>query len=167
MSLDYRGPGCVPVHLQVNGEPVTVHVEPRRTLLSVLREELGLTGAKHVCGEGTCGACTVLVDGEAVYSCLTLAIDCEGRDVRTIEGLARGAELHPVQRAFVEHDGYQCGFCTPGQVMAAVALLAHTPHPTEDQVRLGMSGNLCRCGAYQGIVDAVLAVASEGRPGDA
>ena len=167
MSLEYRGPGRVPVRMHVNEEAVTVHVEPRRTLLSVLRDELGLTGAKHVCGEGTCGACTVLVDGEAVYGCLTLAIDCEGREIRTIEGLARGGQLHPVQRAFVEHDGYQCGYCTPGQVLAAVALLEKIPHPSEEEVRLGMSGNLCRCGAYQGIVDAVLAAAGEGRPDDA
>jgi xanthine dehydrogenase YagT iron-sulfur-binding subunit len=167
MSLEYRGPGPVPVRLQVNGEVVTVHVEPRRSLLSVLRDELGLTGAKEVCGEGTCGACTVLVDGEAVYSCLTLAIDCEGREVRTIEGLSHGGELHAVQQAFVEHDGYQCGYCTPGQVMAAVALLEKTPHPSRDEIRIAKSGNLCRCGAYQNIVDAVLAAAEEGRPGDA
>jgi aerobic-type carbon monoxide dehydrogenase small subunit (CoxS/CutS family) len=155
------------VRLQVNGQPVTVHVEPRRTLLSVLRDELGLTGAKEVCGEGTCGACTVLLGGEAVYACLTLAIDCEGREVRTIESLAQGGQLHPVQQAFIDHDGYQCGYCTPGQVMAAVALLEHVPHPSEDQVRLGMSGNLCRCGAYQGILDALMAAAGEGGPDDA
>jgi aerobic-type carbon monoxide dehydrogenase small subunit (CoxS/CutS family) len=167
MTLEYRGPGCVPVRLQVNREAVTVHVEPRRTLLSVLRDELGLTGAKEVCGEGTCGACTVLLGGEAVYACLTLAIDCEGREVRTIESLAQGGQLHPVQQAFIDHDGYQCGYCTPGQVMAAVALLEHVPHPSEDQVRLGMSGNLCRCGAYQGILDALMAAAGEGGPDDA
>jgi aerobic-type carbon monoxide dehydrogenase small subunit (CoxS/CutS family) len=155
------------VRFRVNGEPVEVYVAPHRTLLSILRCELGLTGAKEVCGEGTCGACTVLLDGGPVYSCLTLTIDCEGREVRTVEGLARGGQLHPVQRAFVEHDGFQCGYCTPGQAMSAVALLEHTPQPTEEEVRLGMSGNLCRCGAYQGIIDAVLAAAGEGRGGDA
>jgi aerobic-type carbon monoxide dehydrogenase small subunit (CoxS/CutS family) len=128
----------------------------------VLREELGLTGAKHGCGQGACGACTVIVDGETVYSCLTLAIDCEGREIRTVEGLAADRDLHPVQEAFIEHDGYQCGFCTPGQVMSAVALLEHSPHPTEDEIRYGMSGNLCRCGAYPNIVRAVQAAAEEG-----
>jgi xanthine dehydrogenase YagT iron-sulfur-binding subunit len=129
-----------------------------------LREELGLTGAKHGCGRGTCGACTVIVDGETVYSCLTLAIDCEGREIRTIEGLSQGHPLHsleglhPVQAAFVEHDGYQCGFCTPGQVMSAVALLEHNPHPTADEIRYEMAGNLCRCGAYPNIIGAVQSV---------
>lgn len=163
MTLAFRGPGRVPVVLRVNGERVTVQVEPHRTLLDVLRDELGLTGAKHVCGEGNCGACTVLLDGETVYACLTLAIDCEGSEVRTIEGLAQDGALHPVQAAFVEHDGYQCGYCTPGQVLAAVALLEQEPNPTEDEIRLAMSGNLCRCGAYQGIVAAVRSVAAGGQ----
>ncbi|NLF15288.1 MAG: (2Fe-2S)-binding protein [Anaerolineaceae bacterium] len=163
MTLAFRGPGRVPVVLRVNGERVTVHVEPHRTLLDVLRDELGLTGAKHVCGEGNCGACTVLLDGETAYACLTLAIDCEGSEVRTIEGLARDGALHPVQAAFIEHDGYQCGYCTPGQVLAAVALLEQEPNPTEDEIRLAMSGNLCRCGAYQGIVAAVRSVAAGGQ----
>jgi len=153
--------------MRVNGEQVTLHVEPHRTLLHVLREDLGLTGTKQVCGEGNCGACTVLLDGETVYSCLVLAIDCEGREVRTIEGLATGQELHPVQAAFVDHDGYQCGYCTSGQVMAAVSLLEHNPHPTRDEILLGMSGNLCRCGAYKGIVDAVHAAAGERGQADA
>ncbi|MDX9832280.1 MAG: (2Fe-2S)-binding protein [Anaerolineae bacterium] len=163
MTLAFRGPGRVPVVLWVNGERVTVQVEPHRTLLDVLRDELGLTGAKHVCGEGNCGACTVLLDGETVYACLTLAIDCEGSEVRTVEGLARDGALHPVQAAFIEHDGYQCGYCTPGQVLAAVALLEQEPNPTEDEIRLAMSGNLCRCGAYQGIVDAVRSAAAGGQ----
>ncbi len=163
MTLAFRGPGRVPVVLRVNGERVTIHVEPHRTLLDVLRDELGLTGAKHVCGEGNCGACTVLLDGETVYACLTLAIECEGSEVRTVEGLARGGALHPVQAAFVEHDGYQCGYCTPGQVLAAVALLEQEPNPTEDEIRLAMSGNLCRCGAYQGIVAAVRSAAAGGQ----
>ena len=162
MSLTFQGPTSVPVTLQVNGHDVDVLIEPRRTLLSVLREELGLTGAKRGCGRGECGACTVIVDGETVYSCMTLAIDCQGSEIRTVEGLATGEQLHPVQAAFIEHDGYQCGFCTPGQVMSAVALLEHNPHPTKDQVRHEMAGNLCRCGAYPNIVRAVLAAAQEG-----
>ena len=165
MPLLFRGPDQVGVSLRVNGRDVQVSIEPRRTLLSVLREELGLTGAKHGCGRGTCGACTVIVDGETVYSCLTLAIDCEGREIRTVEGLGLGETphaLHPVQQAFIEHDGYQCGFCTPGQVMSAVSLLEHNPDPTEDEIRYGMSGNLCRCGAYPNIVRAVQAAAEEG-----
>jgi aerobic-type carbon monoxide dehydrogenase small subunit (CoxS/CutS family) len=153
--------------LRVNGREMVLHIEPRRTLLSVLREELGLTGAKEGCGEGNCGACTVMVDGETVYACLTLAVDCEGQEIRTVEGLARGGERHPVQEAFVRKDGYQCGFCTSGQVMSAVALLERHPNPTEEQVRRGMAGNLCRCGAYPNIVAAVLAAAKgEDNAGD-
>lgn len=165
MTLTFRGPARVPVTLHVNGERFEVHVEPRRTLLSVLREELGLTGTKHGCGEGNCGACTVILDGDPVYACLTLAIACEGKVIRTIEGLAQGGRLHPVQQAFVEQDGYQCGFCTPGQIMAAVALLEREPHPNEEQVRTGMAGNICRCAAYPNIVAAVLD-AAERRTGD-
>lgn len=161
MGLNFRGPGRVPVTLRVNGQPVQVCVEPRRTLLSVLREELGLTGAKRGCGHGNCGACTVILDGETVYACLTLAIECEGREIRTVEGLAQGERLHPVQEAFIEQDGYQCGFCTPGQVMSALALLEHHPHPTEEEVRREMAGNVCRCGAYPNIVRAVLAAAEK------
>jgi xanthine dehydrogenase YagT iron-sulfur-binding subunit len=161
MALNFRGPDKVLLTLRVNGKPVQVHVEPRRTLLSVLREELGLTGAKRGCGRGQCGACTVILDGETVYACLTLAIDCEGREIRTVEGLMQGEQLHPVQKAFIENDGYQCGFCTPGQVMSAVALLERYPHPTEDEVRREMAGNVCRCGAYPNIVRSVLAVARE------
>ena len=163
MSLTVRGPGPVDVRLRVNGEEVALHVEPHRTLLDVLRNELGLTGAKEGCGQGNCGACTVLLDGETVYACLMLAVDCAGGEVRTVEGLAQGGRLHPVQSAFVEHDGYQCGYCTPGQVMSAVALLEHDPHPSREEVERAMSGNLCRCGAYHGIVEAVLAAAGEGR----
>jgi aerobic-type carbon monoxide dehydrogenase small subunit (CoxS/CutS family) len=157
MAIVFRGPGKVPLTLNVNGESLQVLVEPRRTLLSVLREELGLTGAKRGCGRGQCGACTVMMDGETVYACLTLAIECEGHAIRTIEGVTPGNDLHPVQAAFIEHDGYQCGFCTPGQVMSAVSLLEHNPHPTEAEVRAGMSGNVCRCGAYPNIVKSVLA----------
>ena len=166
MTLTFRGPGSVPVTLRVNGQDVQVLIEPRRTLLSVLREELGLTGAKRGCGRGECGACTIILDGETAYACMTLAIDCEGREIRTVEGLAQGDQLHPVQQAFVDHDGYQCGFCTPGQVMSAVALLEHRPHPTEAEVRRDMSGNLCRCGAYPNILRAVLAAGEGGHDAD-
>jgi xanthine dehydrogenase YagT iron-sulfur-binding subunit len=159
MALNFRGPDEVPLVLCVNGKTVQVCVEPRRTLLSVLREELGLTGAKRGCGRGECGACTVILDGETIYACSILAIDCEGREIRTIEGLAEGGQLHPVQEAFIENDGYQCGFCTPGQVMSAVALLEHHPQPTEHLVRREMAGNICRCGAYPNIVRSVLAAA--------
>jgi aerobic-type carbon monoxide dehydrogenase small subunit (CoxS/CutS family) len=162
MAIAFRGPDSVPISLVVNDREVQVLVEPRRTLLSVLREELGLTGAKRGCGRGQCGACTVIIDGQTAYACLTLAIDCEGRAIRTVEGLASGASLHPVQDAFIEHDGYQCGFCTPGQVVSAVALLEHNPDPTEAQIRHEMAGNLCRCGAYPNILRAVLAAAEQG-----
>lgn len=159
MGLEFAGPGPVRVEMRVNGRSVTVFVEPRRTLLSVLREELGLTGTKLGCGEATCGACTVMREGESVYACMTLAIECEGQEIRTIEGVSRNGELHPVQRALIEKDGYQCGFCTPGQVMSAVALLERNAHPSADEVRMGMAGNVCRCGAYPNIVEAVLAAA--------
>src|SRR5206468_7366728 len=149
-----RGPGPAEISFSVNGDAVTVTAAPRRTLLDTLRETLGLTGTKKVCDEGTCGACTVLVDGRPVYSCLTLAIACENRRVETIEGLAKDGELHPVQRAFVDTDAFQCGFCTPGQVMSIVALLRTVPQPTEDDVKRAVAGNLCRCGAYPNIVAA-------------
>jgi len=159
MALNFRGPEKVPVVFRVNGTQAQVLIEPRRTLLSVLQEELGLTGAKRGCGQGQCGACTVILDGETVYACMTLAIDCEGREVRTVESLAQGEMLHPVQQAFIDQDGYQCGFCTPGQVMSAVALLEHQAHPAEEDVVREMSGNICRCGAYPNIVKSVLAAA--------
>jgi xanthine dehydrogenase YagT iron-sulfur-binding subunit len=152
-----HGPQRTAITLHVNGIAQDVDIEPRRTLLDALRIDLGLTGAKQVCDMGNCGACTVLLDGTPVYSCLTLAIECEGRAITTIEGLAQEGSLHPIQQAFVEHDALQCGFCTPGQVLAAHALLERNPRPSEDEVVEGMSGNLCRCGAYRGIVQAVLA----------
>ncbi|HEY0601488.1 MAG TPA: (2Fe-2S)-binding protein [Herpetosiphonaceae bacterium] len=154
-----RGPEKTAIQLDVNGQSQVVEVEPRRTLLDALRIDLGLTGAKQVCNMGNCGACTVLVDGAAVYSCLTLAVECEGKAITTIEGLSRGDSLHPLQQAFVQHDALQCGFCTPGQVLAAHALLERNPNPSEADVVAGMSGNLCRCGAYRGIIDAVMSVA--------
>jgi xanthine dehydrogenase YagT iron-sulfur-binding subunit len=149
------GPGKVKVTLQVNGRPRTVDVEPRVTLLEVLRHELDLTGAKRVCDRGTCGACTVILDGKPAYACSVLAIDAQGRAVTTVEALATGEKLHPVQQAFVDNDAQQCGFCTPGFVVACKALLDRHPDPTPEQVRAGLGGNLCRCGTYVGVRAAV------------
>lgn len=162
-AMQFRGPGSLDLALDVNGRAVTVHVPPAHSLLDTLRESLGLTGAKKVCNEGDCGACTVIVDGRTVYSCLTLAISCEGRKIETIEGLAENGELHPVQQAFVDHDAYQCGFCTPGQVMSVVALLRADPDAREDDVKRAVSGNLCRCGAYTNIVAAGVAASRKRR----
>jgi xanthine dehydrogenase YagT iron-sulfur-binding subunit len=139
--------------IRVNGTPHAIEVEPRRTLLDALRTNLGLTGAKKACDMGNCGACTVQLDGEAVYSCLVLAVDCAGREVTTIEGVGNG-ELHPLQRAFIDADAFQCGFCTPGQLMSLKALFDHTPHPSDEEIERALSGNLCRCGAYQHIAKA-------------
>ena len=141
--------------LVVNGRTHKVLVEPRDTLLLVLREKLGLTGTKPGCERGECGACTVLVDGVPLYSCLTLALEAEGKSVTTVEGLMSGEELGPVQKAFAEEDAFQCGYCTPGQVMAAEGLLRSNPKPTLEDVRLGMSGNLCRCGTYPRVIKAI------------
>ena len=143
----------------VNGAEHQVAAPANETLLTTLRDRLELTGTKLVCGRGECGACTVLLDGVSVYSCLTLTAACGDRSITTVEGLANGDTLHRVQAAFVEHDALQCGFCTPGQIMAAVALLADNANPSEAEVRRGMSGNLCRCGTYPKIVRAVLAAA--------
>ncbi|HEY2636503.1 MAG TPA: (2Fe-2S)-binding protein [Solirubrobacteraceae bacterium] len=143
------------VTLHVNGEPHTLTLDSRVTLLDALRERLALTGTKKGCDHGQCGACTVHVDGQRVLACLTLAAAVDGQEVTTIEGLADGDELHPVQAAFVEHDGFQCGYCTPGQIMSAVALLDEGPPPDDAAIREGMAGNICRCGAYAGIVAAV------------
>ena len=154
-------PERVAVTLTVNGHAHDLRIEARRTLLDTLREDLRLTGAKPGCNLGQCGACTVLLDGEAVYSCLTLAVECAGHPITTIEGLGQGDELDRVQRAFVAHDALQCGFCTPGQVLAMKALLDRTPHPNDDEILRGMSGNLCRCGAYPKILAAARALASE------
>ena len=149
----------------VNGQPRRILVYPRTTLAEALREQLHLTGTKIVCNRGQCGGCTVLLDGTPVYSCHMLALDAQGREVTTIEGLMEGEELHPLQQAFVDHDGLQCGFCTPGQVMAAEGLLRKHPHPTRDEALKGLSGNLCRCSAYPKIVDSVLAAGASGKEG--
>jgi xanthine dehydrogenase YagT iron-sulfur-binding subunit len=153
----FRGPDAVDLSLSVNGRTTSVHVPPRRSLLDTLRETLGLTGTKKVCNEGDCGACTVLLDGRPVYSCITLAIACEGRAIETIEGISQNGKLHPVQEAFIAHDAYQCGFCTPGQVMSIVALLRADPNAREEDVKRAVAGNLCRCGAYPNIVAAGVA----------
>jgi xanthine dehydrogenase YagT iron-sulfur-binding subunit len=153
-----RGPQPVLVSLDVNGRRRDVRLEPRATLLDTLRDHLGLTGTKKGCDQGTCGACTVLVNGTRVNSCLTLAIMTEGKTVTTIEGLANGDALHPMQAAFLEYDGFQCGFCTSGQIMSAVGLM-NEKRPTDDaSVREWMSGNICRCGAYANIAAAIQSV---------
>ncbi len=148
------------IRLTVNGEPRTfVLDDPRVTLLDLLRERLQLTGTKKGCDRGQCGACTVLVDGRRINSCLALAVSHDGADILTIEGVAHGDQLHPVQAAFIAHDGFQCGFCTPGQIMSAIGLIAEDQAGDDpERVREGLSGNLCRCGAYAGITEAVLEV---------
>jgi xanthine dehydrogenase YagT iron-sulfur-binding subunit len=143
------------ISLLVNGRRRRLLVEPRWSLLYVLREKMGLTGTKVGCERGECGACTVLIDGQPRYSCLTLAVEGEGKEITTLEGLKEGEDLGPVQKAFVEHDAFQCGYCTPGQVMAVEGLLRSNPNPSLEEIRLGMSGNLCRCGVYPNIFRAV------------
>ena len=150
--------------LRVNGCVRRLRLDSRVTLLDALREDLGLTGTKKGCDQGACGACTVLLDHKRVLSCLVLAAQCDGRDVTTIEGLAKGQELHPVQQAFIRHDGFQCGYCTPGQIMSAVALLDEGRAGSDEEIREFMSGNLCRCGAYPNIVAAIREAA--GREGE-
>jgi xanthine dehydrogenase YagT iron-sulfur-binding subunit len=157
-----RGPGEVPITLRVNGARRTVKVLPSTTLAEALRERLGLTGTKIGCDRGACSACTVLLDGTPVSSCLTFALDVGDREVTTIEGLARGEALHPLQEAFVAHDALQCGFCTPGMVMSCAALLARNPAPTLDDVKAAVAGNTCRCGTYPKVFEAVLAAAGQG-----
>jgi len=145
--------------LTVKGTPYEVAIEPRQSLLQLLREELHLTGTKEGCSEGECGACTILLDGRTADSCLIFALEAQGREVTTIEGLAQGDQLHPVQKAFAEYGAVQCGFCTPGMILAAKALLDSNPHPTEAEIRQGISGNLCRCTGYVKIVEAIQAAA--------
>ena len=148
----------MPLKLKINGKELSLNVDTRTSLLDLLRENLGLTGSKKGCDHGQCGACTVLVNGRRINSCLSLAIVHEGDNVTTIEGLAKGEELHPVQAAFVEHDGFQCGYCTPGQICSAVACISEGHVRSDDEIREWMSGNLCRCGAYPNIVDAIKSV---------
>jgi aerobic carbon-monoxide dehydrogenase small subunit len=147
------------VHLDINDENYEVIVRPRESLLEVLRNKLQLTGTKIGCNEGDCGACTVIMDGRTVNACLVLAVEAEGRKIITIEGLAQGPELHPLQEAFIRYGGFQCGYCTPGMLLSAKALLDETPDPTEEEIRKGISGNLCRCTGYAKIVESIKAAA--------
>jgi xanthine dehydrogenase YagT iron-sulfur-binding subunit len=153
----------VPLHIEVNGVKHSLTVEPRVTLLDLLREQLQLTGTKKGCDHGQCGACTVHVNGKRINSCLTLAVMQEGKKVTTIEGLSKGDELHPMQEAFIKHDGFQCGYCTPGQIMSAVACIREGHANNEAEIREYMSGNICRCGAYSNIVDAIVEVKNGGK----
>ena len=161
-----RGPASAPITLNVNGESFVLDIEPRVSLLDALREHLGLTGSKKGCDQGTCGACTVWVDGRRVLACLTLATVCEGREVTTIEGLASDGELHPMQRAFIEHDAFQCGYCTPGQIMSAVKLIEEGNASTDEDISEFMSGNICRCAAYPNIRAAIRHVRDEAEEGE-
>lgn len=162
------GPGSVSINVKINGTARKLDVEPRTTLADALRYELGLTGTKVVCDRGSCSACTVWLDNTPVCACMTLAVDVGDRSVTTIEGLAHGDHLHPVQEAFIDHDAMQCGFCTPGMVMSCAALLARNTHPTLDDVKTATSGNLCRCGTYPKVFEATLDAAQRlnGRKGD-
>jgi aerobic-type carbon monoxide dehydrogenase small subunit (CoxS/CutS family) len=153
------------IRFTLNGESRTISTDPERPLLWVLRDDLGLTGTKFGCGEGLCGTCTVLVDGRAVRSCRMPAGDVQGKQVTTIEGLAAGEELHPVQRAFMEHDALQCGYCTPGMILQAVSLLAENPDPSRDEIIGAMDDNLCRCGAHKRIVEAIETAAANMKEG--
>jgi xanthine dehydrogenase YagT iron-sulfur-binding subunit len=155
------GPDKVSITLKINGAVKSLQAEPRVTLLEALREELEITGAKKVCDRSTCGACTVLINGKAAYACSILAIEAQGKEVTTIESLAKGNQLHPLQQAFVDNDAQQCGYCTPGFVMAAQALLDKHPNPSPDQIHKGLGGNLCRCGTYAGITKAILQAAHQ------
>jgi xanthine dehydrogenase YagT iron-sulfur-binding subunit len=160
------GPGDVPVTLTVNGKRVDLRIEPRVTLLDAIRNRADLTGNKRVCDRGACGACTMIVDGRTVYSCSTLAIEVQGKQIRTVDGLARAdGALHPVQQAFCDKDALMCGFCTPGFVMATVALIEKHPNPTPEQARKGLDGNICRCGTFVRVLEAALASGGAGAPG--
>jgi len=165
LDEEIAGQPRLPLRLRVNGRTFRLNVEPRWTLLDVLRNQLDLTGTKRVCDRGECGACTVLRDGQPIYSCLTLAIEAEGHDIQTIESLSADGRLHPLQEAFVKHDALQCGFCTPGMVMALKVLLDHNPNPTLDDVKQAISGNLCKCGTYPKIFRAAQDAAQMMRKG--
>lgn len=155
------GPGETPITLTVNGKPMKVSVEPRTTLLDALRDRLELTGAKRVCDRGTCGACTVMMNGKVVYGCSVLAVDAVGKRIETVESLTAAGRPHPLISAFAENDGMQCGYCTPGFVMAAKGFLDRNPNPTYEQVKAGLGGNLCRCGTYVGVRKAVMQAAKD------
>jgi aerobic-type carbon monoxide dehydrogenase small subunit (CoxS/CutS family) len=155
----------VDISLTVNGKACRGRCEPRKLLVDFIREDLGLTGTHAGCEHGICGACTILLDGQAARSCITLAVQADGAELMTVEGLAGGERLHPLQQAFHEHHGLQCGFCTPGMLMTALDFLNTVPHPTEAQIRVAMSAVICRCTGYQGIVKAVAAAAKAGQPG--
>jgi xanthine dehydrogenase YagT iron-sulfur-binding subunit len=159
------GPGKVPVTLMVNGKAMKAEVEPRVTLLDALRNEVDVTGPKRVCDRATCGACTVIIDGKPAYSCTVLAIEAQGKAITTAEGLMEGDKLHPIQQAFIDNDAQQCGFCTPGFVVACKAFLDKHPNPTPEQVQKGLGGNLCRCGTYIGVRAAVLQAANQQKGG--
>jgi xanthine dehydrogenase YagT iron-sulfur-binding subunit len=160
-EVGVQGPGKVPVKLSINGKAYNAQLEPRVTLLDALRDQFELTGAKRVCDRGTCGACTVLLDGKAAYSCSVLAIDAQTRQITTIEGLGGPGNMHPVQQAFVDNDAQQCGFCTPGFVVATKAFLDQHPNPTLEEIKHGLGGNFCRCGTYAGIRAAVMQAAGK------
>jgi len=157
------GPGKVPITLNINLKKYTAEVEPRMTLLDTLRNELDLTGAKRVCDRASCGACTVILDGKSVYSCTVLAIEAQGKPITTVEGLMKGDQLHPLQQAFIDNDAQQCGFCTPGFVVACKAFLDKHPHPKPEDLKAGLGGNLCRCGTYVGVRAAVMQTAKGGQ----
>ena len=157
-----HGPGKVPMEFSINGRRLKADLEPRVTLLDALRDQFELTGAKRVCDRGECGTCTVLLDNKPVYSCSVLAIEAQRKPITTVESLMQGGKLHPVQQAFVDNDASQCGFCTPGFVVACKAFLDRHPHPTAEDIRHGLSGNLCRCGTYDGIRKAIAQVAQKG-----
>ena len=161
-EVPVHGPGKVPMEVSINGKNYKAELEPRVTLLDVLRDEFDLTGAKRVCDRAECGACTVLMDNKPVYACSVLAIEAQHKAITTVESLAGQGKLHPVQQAFVDNDASQCGFCTPGFVVACKAFLDAHPHPTPDDIRRGLSGNLCRCGTYVGIRRAIAQVAQKG-----
>lgn len=153
----------IPLQLEINGKPYQLEVEPRVTLLDLLREQLGLTGTKKGCDHGQCGCCTVHVDGHRINSCLSLAVMNHGKKITTIEGLANGDKLHPMQEAFMKHDGFQCGYCTPGQIMSAICCIREGHANTAEDIREYMSGNICRCGAYPNIIDAITEVKKGGQ----
>ena len=161
-AVPVHGPGKVPMEFAINGKKYKANLEPRVTLLDAMRDQFDLTGAKRVCDRAECGACTVVMDNKTAYACSVLAIEAQGKQVITVESLMRQGKLHPVQQAFVDNDGSQCGFCTPGFVVACKALLDKHPNPTPEDIRHGLSGNLCRCGTYQGIRQAIAQVAQKG-----